>query len=106
MEPEDDELLLDWSGEVRSTYEGDPVTNGLGVIPVLPSRFGVNVTAVYDSGDSSYAYPLNLGHNYVCENGNENYDHNYSPNIRWWQDGHLYIYFGNHTSNDLYFIFY
>ena len=51
LEPEDDELLLDWSGEVRSTYEGDPVTNGLGVIPVLPSRFGVNVTAVYDSGN-------------------------------------------------------
>ena len=96
LEQEDDELLLDWSGEigVKSTGYGDPVTNGFGVIPILPSRFGVNVTAVYDSGDYSYAYPLDFGHYYVCGNGNKNYDPvYYGPTIYWNDDGNLDVYF-------------
>ena len=116
MEQEDDdsnidELLLDWSGEMRSIHEGDPVTNGIGVISVLPSRFGVNLTAVYDtcSGYYSYGFPLTLGHYNVCENGSTNGDPVYGPRIQWWDDGRLMIYFDQlydfdtrSTLNDLY----
>ena len=88
------DLLLDFSGESRSTLNGDPVNDGMGVIPVLPSRFGVNVTAVWDLVDSnSYGYPLNLGRYYICGNGRQVTDPIYGPKIRWYDDGNLYIYF-------------
>ena len=95
LEQEDDELLLDWSGEMRSTLQGDPVSNGMGVIPVLPSRFGLRVTAFYDSTDSpiSDTWPLTLGHLNVCENGRKNSDLFYGPRISWLNNGNLDIYF-------------
>ena len=109
MGQEDDELLLDWSGEMRSTECGDPVTNGLEVIPVLPSRFGVNVTAVYDSGYFPYAVPLNFGHHYVCENGMDHHEeantYDSGPKIQWTDNGDLLIYF-NSTDGSGYFAFY
>ena len=84
------DLLFDWSGEMRSIFEGDPVTHGAGVIPVLPSQFGINVAATYNSADESYAYPLNIGHSYVCETY-KHYDPVYGPKIIWENNGKAWL---------------
>ena len=87
------DLLLDFNGRIKSTKYGDPVTNGMGVIPILPSQFEVTLNAIYDYGTYTSAYPLIFGQYYACENGRQNFDEVYGPKITLYDTGNLYIYF-------------
>ena len=105
LEQNNGDLLLDFSGEVRSTVYGDPVAAGMGIIPVLPSEFGLEMTAIWnqtDIHDYRWTYPLTLGHDYVCESGKSNKDNDYFPKLQWYRSGGLYFYF---QSPSLYFYF-
>ena len=93
LEQEYGEVLLNWAGEVKSRWYGDPVTYGMGVIPVLPSRFGVNVTAVYTREDYSGGFPFTLGHDRICVNGHSNSDYDYGPRVEWYNNGELALMF-------------
>ena len=88
--------LLNFNGNMRSTLNGDPVNSGMGVISTLPSQFGVNVSAVWNNGDNDYvSYPLNLGYDYICQNGNKNADRIVGPKIYWDYNGKLFINFAS-----------
>ena len=80
------DMLFNWSGAARTTSGGwsDAEIDAMGVIPVLPSQFGVNVTAVYDKyGSKTSGDPLTVGHKYVCKNGQKYKDNAYGPQIYW-----------------------
>ena len=94
---------------MRTTYFGDPDTQGMGILPVLPSRFRVNVTAYYDdiNGTADYRYgdPLVMGHRHVCESGIINTRIYELPEFTLFDNGYLYIYFYSPDGSGNYYVY-